>query len=252
MKAGRRLGPLKPSEASGGRQRGEGAPRDTHRVRPCGVPGIGISSPRGCGVGGWRLAAPPRSREPLGGGRRSGPLPAAGGGRRGSLRGAGGGAAFVSPLRPGKGGAWLPRWRGQAAGAELPGPGPALPSEQWSWSGGCPRERAPRRGPVPGCAFSRPLWEPPLLRGLERPGVVPPREGSVLSVTCEAAAGAASQSGFWAAGGLRAGPWGGGMLLWVVGGYRFYDEWAAPAAINVTKQAAGETGSYCESHSQRV
>lgn len=40
-------------------------------------------------------------------------------------------------------------------------------------------------------------------------------------MTCEAAAGAASQSGFWAAGRLSAGVWGGEMLLWVVGGYRF-------------------------------
>lgn len=46
--------------------------------------------------------------------------------------------------------------------------------------------------------------------------------------------------------------WGGEMLLWVVGGYHFYDEQAALGAINVTKQAAEQTGSYCESSSQRV
>lgn len=215
------MGPLKPSEASGGRQRGEGAPRDAHRVRPGGAPGSGVSSPWGCGVSGWGGGggSAPASGA-AGRGAPFGATPCGRGGRRGSLRGAGGGAAFVSPLRPRgracRGGAALGCPGGGVRRLGLSSPGPALPSEQWSWTGGCPRERAPRRGPFPGCAFSRPL-----LRGLERPGVVPPREGSVLSVTCEAAAGAASQSGFWAAGGLSAGPWGGGMSLWGVGGYRF-------------------------------
>lgn len=93
--------------------------------------------------------------------------------------------------------------------------------------------------------------------------MVPAGEESVLSVTCGGAAVASSQSvkrlwGSWWPKVVRAlvfGEvlgWGGEMLLWVVGGYRFYDEQAALGAINVTKQAAEQTGSYCESSSQRV
>lgn len=125
-----------------------------------------------------------------------------------------------------------------------------------------PREWGPAGLPR-DARFSRPLWEPALLRGLKRPDVVPAGEESVLSVTCGSAAVASCQSvrrlwGSWWPKVVRAlvfGEalgWGGEMLLWVVGGYHFYDEQAALGAINVTKQAAEQTGSYCESSSQRV